>query len=229
MRRNYISPEFNTNKVYGTLNMLEESNFFGAKMLEVEDSLLISNENFVWYEMTSGEQIDFDTETTIDPKILSSSDTKKELHRLYLDEAQTQYTKDNSTNWIMDINLSDILSKYIYAKIKNRRTFEGIRSNTTIYNDVNQAIYKYIELNVLNRYKISRIDLYLSYVDLKSQNVLRFQCNWNDNIVNTNNLTRKFQTVFDFDFKNVRLTFKQERPSTQYKFDYFFNLFFEKI
>lgn len=229
MRRNYISPEFNTNKVYGTLNMLEESNFFGAKMLEVEDSLLISTENFVWYEMASGEQIDFDTETTLDPKILSSSDTKKGLHRLYLDESQTQYTKDNSTNWIMDINLGEILSKYVYAKIKTRRTFEGIRSNTTIYNDVNQAIYKYIELNVLNRYKISRIDLYLSYVDLKSQNVLRFQCNWNDNIVNTNNLTRKFQTVFDFDFKNVRLTFKQERPSTQYKFDYFFNLFFEKI
>lgn len=229
MRRNYISPEYKTDKVYGTLNMLEESNFFGAKMLEVEDSLLISNENFVWYEMLSGEQIDFETETTIDPKILSSSDTKKELHRIYLDESQTQYTKDTSTNWIMDINLNDILSKYIYAKIKNKRTFEGIRSNTTIYNDVNQAIYKYIELNVLNRYKISRIDLYLNYIDLKNQNVLRFQCNWNENIVNTNNLNRKFQTVFDFDSKNVRLTFKQEKPSTQYKFDYFFNLFFEKI
>jgi hypothetical protein len=30
MRRNYISPEFEHKEVYGTYNMVEESNFFGA-------------------------------------------------------------------------------------------------------------------------------------------------------------------------------------------------------
>ena len=54
MRRTYISPEFLNKRVNGTLNMVEESNFFSAKMLEVEDSILIANENIIWHEMNSG-------------------------------------------------------------------------------------------------------------------------------------------------------------------------------
>ena len=229
MRRTYISPEFKNDKVFGTLNMLEESNFFGAKMLEVEDSLLINNDKFVWYEMSTGEQFDLDTETTIEPQIMSLSDKKESLHTISLDETQSQYGRDNSTQWIIDIKLSEILAECLYAKIKTTRTFEGIRSNMTIYNNVNQAVKNYVWMNVVNRYKISRIDLYIKYVELKSQNVLRFRCGWDENLAIPTYLNRKIQTTFDYNQDNVRITFKQEKPSTQYKIDYYFNLFFEKI
>jgi len=229
MRRTYISPEFKNDKVFGTLNMLEESNFFGAKMLEVEDSLLIGNDKFVWYEMPSGEQFDLDTETTIDPQIMSLTDRKQSLHTISLDETQSDYGRDNSTQWIIDIKLSEILAEFLYAKIKTTRTFEGVRSNMTIYNNVSQAVKNYVWLNVVNRYKISRIDLYIKYVELKSQNVLRFRCGWDENLAIPAFLNRKIQTTFDYNQDNVRIIFKQEKPSTQYKFDYYFNLFFEKI
>ena len=229
MRRTYISPEFKNDKVFGTLNMLEESNFFGAKMLEVEDSLLIGNDKFVWYEMPSGEQFDLDTETTIDPQIMSLTDRKQSLHTISLDETQSDYGRDNSTQWIIDIKLSEIPAEFLYAKIKTTRTFEGVRSNMTIYNNVSQAVKNYVWLNVVNRYKISRIDLYIKYVELKSQNVLRFRCDWDENLAIPAFLNRKIQTTFDYNQDNVRIIFKQEKPSTQYKFDYYFNLFFEKI
>ena len=35
-----MSPEYNNTQIYGTFNMVEESNFFGAKMLEVEDDIV---------------------------------------------------------------------------------------------------------------------------------------------------------------------------------------------
>ena len=53
-----MSPEYSNTQIYGTFNMVEESNFFGAKMLEVEDSIYVSNQNIIYYQRPTGEQID---------------------------------------------------------------------------------------------------------------------------------------------------------------------------
>ena len=71
MRRSYISPEYQNRAVYGTLNMVEESTFFGAKMLEVEDTISIDNQDIIYYQRTSGEQLDISTETSLDSYIYS--------------------------------------------------------------------------------------------------------------------------------------------------------------
>lgn len=229
MRRNYISPEYVYKKVNGTLSMSEESTFFGAKMLEVEDSLLIGNENMIWNQKFNGEQIDKVTETTLQPKLYSSSDSMASNHTIFMDESQTQSKKDTNTRWIIDINISKILNEYLFAKIKSNRTFEGIRTQMTIYNDIDTAIKKYVEINVNNRYSLVRVDLYVEYVDLKSQDVLRYQNKWSPSVATNTNKTNKFQTISEFDQKNIRILFDQLQPSTQFKFDYFFNLYFEKI
>ena len=229
MRRSYISPEFKTNNVYGTYNMVEESNFFGAKMLEIEDSILISNQNVIYYQKTNGEQLDFDTETTLESTIYSSSSDKNTNHKITLDQSQTKYNLENNTKWIIDIDIKSILSNYLYAELKRYRTFEGIKAEMTIYNDVNVAMKKYIESNVLNRYKLSTIDLYVNYTDLRNQNVLRYKNIWNENTYKDVYKLSKVQTVSDFNQKTLRVLFNQEKPSSTYKFDYFFNLLFVKI
>lgn len=229
MRRSYISPEFGKTNVFGTLNMLEESNFFGAKMLEIEDKLSVTNENFVWYEMSSGEQVDAQTESILDPQVLSSSTSKLNNHTITIDPTQTQYTRDNATRWILDINLVGILTDQLYAKIKSARTFEGVRTRATIYNDIRIAVAKYIELNVVNRYKMTKFELYLKYVDLRSQNVLRFNNTWDEKVMSAEYEQKKFQTISDYNDRKLRVIFNQEKPSTQYKLDYFFNVYFEKI
>jgi len=229
MRRSYISPEFDHNNLYGTFNMVEESNFFGAKMLEIEDYIYISTQNIIYYQNSNGEQIDLSSESILDSNIYSSSDSKKKYHTITLDETQSSYTKDNSTRWIMNIGLSSILSDLLYAELKKYRTFEGIKNNMTVNNDVNSALKNYISNNVLNRYKFSKIELFIEYKDLRSNSLLKLKNTWDYLSYKASNQLNKFETETQYDGSNIRVMFNQEKPSTLYNFNYYFNILFEKI
>ena len=229
MRRTYISSEYINTKTYGTFNMLEESNYFGSKMLEIEDSIYIDNQSIIYYQQQSGEQINLSAETSIDSPVYSATSDKSNNHSLRIDETQADYQKENNTKWIMDIKLNDILSNFLFASLKKYRTFEGMKTSITRTNDVNTAIKEYISQNVSNRYKFKKIDLYIKYKDLRSQNVLRFKNTWNVTIGIDSNKFQKTQTETAFDGSSIRLLFNQEQPSTQYSFEYYFNILFEKI
>lgn len=229
MRRTYISSEYSNTKTYGTFNMVEESNYFGSKMLEIEDNIYIENQNIIYYQRPSGEQINLSAETSIDSPVYSASSDKEKNHSLKIDESQTNYQKENNTKWIMDIKINDVLSNFLFANLKRYRTFEGMKTSLTRANDVNTTIREYINKNVSNRYKLSKIDLYIKYKDLRSQNVLRFKNTWNSTIGIDSNKFQKIQTETAFDGSNIKLLFNQEQPSTQYSFEYYFNILFEKI
>ena len=229
MRRTYISPEFNHNDIYGTFNMVEESNFFGAKMLEIEDYIYIDIQNIIYYQNNNGEQIDLASEQTLESNVYSSSSSKDLYKSLILDESQSSYVKDNSTRWILNVNLRSILVDFLYAELKRYRTFEGIKNTMTVNNDVNSSLKKYITENVINRYKFSRIDLYIEYKDMRSNSLLRFKNNWDNLAYNQQNQFKKIQTETQFDGSSIRVMFNQEKPSTLYNFNYYFNVLFEKI
>lgn len=229
MRRTYISSEYSNTKTYGTFNMIEESNYFGSKMLEIEDNIYIENQNIIYYQRPSGEQINLSAETSIDSPVYSASSDKEKNHSLKIDESQTNYQKENNTKWIMDIKINNVLSNFLFANLKRYRTFEGMKTSLTRANDVNTTIREYINKNVSNRYKLSKIDLYIKYKDLRSQNVLRFKNTWNSTIGIDSNKFQKIQTETAFDGSNIKLLFNQEQPSTQYSFEYYFNILFEKI
>ena len=229
MRRSYISPEFDHNNLYGTFNMVEESNFFGAKMLEIEDYVYLYTQNIIYYQNSTGEQIDLSSESILESTVYSTSDSKKKYHTLTLDETQSSYTKDNATRWILNIGLSSILSDYLYAELKKSRTFEGIRNNMTVNNDVNSALKNYITNNVMNRYKFSRIELFIEYKDLRSNNLLKLTNNWDYLTYKAETQLTKFETETQYDGSAIRVMFNQENPSTLYNFNYYFNILFEKI
>lgn len=229
MRRNYISPEFKYNTVYGTFNMKEESSFFGSKMLEIEDSLSIDSGNLIYYQNLNNEQIDLTTESTLTPYIYNVSSDKLSNHTIKIDDSQTEFDKNNNTKWILDINLNEIIINYLFAKLKENRTFEGVKNGMTIYNDVNFAMKDYISKNVLNRYKYSKIELYIKYNDLRNQNILKYDNRWDLSTLSTGMILKKIQTETTYDFSSIRVKFTQEQPSSKYNFNYYFNIFFEKV
>lgn len=229
MRRSYISPEFTYNNVFGTYNMVEQSSFFGSKMLEIEDSIKIADNNIIYYQNLNNEQIDLLIENSLSPIVYNASNDKNSNHTLVVDESQTKYQLENQTKWIMNIDLEQILTNYIFAILKQSRTFEGVKNSMTINNDVDVAMRSYISSNVLNRYKYSKIELYLRYNDLKNQNILRYKNNWNTTIISDANLLKRVQTETAYDYSSLRVLFSQEKPSSQYSFDYYFNILFEKI
>jgi hypothetical protein len=209
--------------------MVEESNFFAAKMLEIEDSIYISNQNIIYYQKLTGEQIDLSIESSLPSQVYSASDNMKSHQTLIIDPSQLDYQKDGNTKWILTIELKDILTDYLFATMKRYRTFEGISNNLTRTNDVNTAMKQYISNNVLNRYKFSKIDLYVFYKDLMKQNVLRYKNTWNPNIAIDANLLKKSQKDLAFDDSELKIYFSQEKSSSQYNFEYYFNILFEKI
>lgn len=229
MRRSYISPEYQTKAVYGTLNMLEESTFFGAKMLEIEDSITIDTLDIIYYQNQNGEQLDLSIESSFASIVYSSSLDKQKNHTLVLDPSQPKYQLDNNTRWILTIDLKTIITDYLFATLKKFRTFEGIKNDMNIYANTDTAIKSYINYNILNRYRYKSIQLYVNYVDLRNQSTLRYNNNWDKNSINTSNLLTKLQTETEFDESSIKVTFNQEKPSSTYRFDYYFNILFEKI
>lgn len=229
MRRNYMSPEYSKFKVYGSFNMIEESNFFAAKMIDIENSIYLQNQDIIYYENLVGEQIDFSVESTLSSNVYSASTSKRDFHSLKIDESQSLTQKNKNTKWIIDINLKQILSDYIFASIKKYRSFEGMTSKMTRYESVNVAIQRYIEFNILNRYKLDEVELFISYRNLRSQSVLRYKNDWNPSVESGKNKFSKLQTETAVDGSSIKVMFNQEEDSQQFSFEYFYNLYFEKI
>jgi len=231
MRRSYISPEFEYNRVFGTLNMKEESSFFGSKMLEIEDSLELHNQGIVYFQNLLNEQLDLDVEKTSNPIIYLVGDDKKTNHTLVLDDSQNDFQKNGLTKYIITIDLKAILENYLFAILKQYRTFEGVRNSMCSTKDVNFSIRNYITKNVVDRYKFDRIELYVRYQDLRDQNLRRYSNVWvsDESISVKEYLNSKIQTDTEFDFSSIRVLFNQEKSSQEYNFEYYFKLFWVKL
>ena len=229
MRRSYISPEYDITPVYGTFNMLEESTFFSAKMLEIEDSITIDNLDIIYYQKDNGEQLDLSIESSLPSYAYSSTNDKNNHHTLVMDDSQPKYQLDNNTRWLLKIELNTILINYLFSTLKKYRTFEGIKNDMTIYNNIDTAVYSYINLNILNRYKLKGVELYVKYNDLRSQSALRYKNIWDPSIKSLDNTLTKIQTQTEINESSIIIYFNQEKPSSTYNYNYYFNILFEKI
>lgn len=227
MRRSYISPEYDNNTVNGSFNMIEQSTFFGSKMLEIENNIYIDSRDIIWYQRDNNEQLDFSIESSLNSYSYSSSENKKANHRLLIDDNQTDFQKERNTRWILEVNTSSILKNYIFASMKKFRTFEGLRNEMTIYNDVDVSLNDYIKSNVVNRYKFSKIELFIDYKELRSNNILRYKNVWNPNVPKNSRLN-KLQITQDSTDSLISVSFDQ-KSSSQFAFEYYFNILFDRI
>jgi len=230
MRRNYISLEFTYKPVFGTLNMREQSTFFSSKMIEIDDILEFHNQGLIYYQNGRKEQLDFDIEKSLTPVVYSVADDKKRNHQLIIDDSQSDSQRNNLTKYILTIDLKTLLNNFLFATLKQYRTFEGVRNNMCYTNDVSYSIKEYVTKNIVDRYKFSKLELYLKYIDLREQNVRRFSNMWNssDDMSQDQYLVKKIETETEYDFSSVRVRFNQEKSSQQYSFEYYFKLFWEK-
>jgi hypothetical protein len=229
MRRNYISPEFIYQKVNGTFNMTEHSSFFGSKMLYIDSSVSIKNDNLVYYQRSNGEQLDINSESSLPQIVYNAIDDKKINHTLKIDDAQSDDQKNGNAMWILDIKIQNILKDYIFATIKKYRTFEGVKNDMTISNNIDSAIIEYIDENILNRYRFSRVEMFLQSIDLISIGGLKYNNQYDANIESTDTLYTKFSTETDPNYFDIRLRFYQENPANLNAFKYYFNIYFDKL
>ena len=198
-------------------------------MLEIEDSIIISNQEIIYYQNENGEQIDYSIESSLQSYNYSAITDKQVNHTLVIDNTQPLYQKNENTRWILTLDLEKIITNYIFANLKKYRTFEGVKKDMTIYDDVNVAISNYINFNVYNRYKVETIDLYVTYNSLRNQNILKFKNTWNRNVESSENKLTRVQTEYFSNNSKVRLIFNQEKPSKEFSYNYFFNVNLTKL
>lgn len=229
MKRTYISPEFDYKPIYGCYVMSESVSYFGSKMMEIEDVIEITNENLIYNQLVTGEQIDEASELNL-PQIFYDTTINKQVnHSLELDLEQTPFELENSAKWVFKIDVLDILRNHLFALLKKNRTFEGVKKNYVRNGDVDSAIFDYINRNIISRYTYVRTDLYVEYVDLCGDGTLQYKNEYNFEIESPSNKTTKFQGEITPDGRYLTINFTQEKPAFNYSYKYYFNIFFEKL
>ena len=179
--------------------MLEKKSFFGSKLINLDNSIFIENQNIVYYQTAQNEQLNFKAEQLLSPIVYNANDDKQNNSSLTINQFQ-------NNSWILTINYGTILTNYLFATLKYYRTFEGVTNNITINNDINSSIYDYINKNILNRYQYSTTSLYISYNNL-IYGGLQYQNNWNPAIELDTNLMNQMNVKNDSINNIITITF----------------------
>jgi hypothetical protein len=236
MKENLILRQYETQSVNGTFEMKEFRWFFGSKMMEIEDMIIIDDTTIQYSEMSNGFQY-YESESQVRESYSTPNlnQLKIDNHRIYM-PPQSNIQKQKNTLWNLDIDMRTIIRNYLFYKIKEIRTFKGISQENILNKNINQSIKNYIDENILDRYRYKNIDLYVKYNNIeesqnvRSSNKLQFDVNFNTLVKKSSNLIVNYTTEQDSqNINNLKIKYNQVKPSETNNFDYYFDLFFEKI
>lgn len=222
MRRNYLAPQYIQQPVAGSFEMKEKNSFFSSKLVSIPNEFTIDNSTIFYFQDLSGEQINLAIESLNPAFTINIETTKINNHSLVLDPTQSSFSKETKTKWLLNVNLFNIFTDYVFGKLKESRCFEGILNANTKSNNVDLALREYIELNIFERYRLSNVDLYLSYNNLLDIGKFKYSNTW-DSSINVPKLSRvTLDTTVDL--RKTIVSFNQERDANQFSFNYYFNL-----
>jgi len=235
--------EFKTAPVIGTKTSMEIKCFFGSKLIDIEDDIYVNNISIQYSEVVDKINVQNDhyqyygnNITQFETNILRSlNDVKFQNHSI---DIYSQ--KDTSSNfeWIIVINAKNILTEYLFLKLKESRVFRCIKNTDLIEKNVNDYIIDYIEKNLLNRYNISEIVFYAKYTDVVNKlnvfdkNQVLKNPNFNANIFLESNRIKNINIITPDYLNNladVKVIYNQIKPNKQYNFNYYFTISYHKI
>ena len=241
MKSNLMLKKFKVNAIPGTMNQNELRTFFGGKVIYSEDKIYINNDSIKFSQVigdyNNGYQY-FDHDTIPDSwetdfyENLTDLKSNNQTISLF---SQTADNMNTNTRWQIVINGSTILKDYLFFKIKEQRVFKSINESEVYYNDINNAIYEYISYNIFRRYRLEKIDFYVSYYDIKKQSIydnilLQYNPNFSPDVYKKENLSNMTVVGYNpYNFDTITIQYNQSKPSNQYSFNYYFDLNFTKI
>lgn len=240
MKSNLILKKFSRNSIPGTMNQQELRTFFGGKVLYSEDNIYINNDSIKYSQLVdeiyNGYQYyDITTIGDLETEFYENLSDLKENNQSIALYNQDLITLNDNTRWQITINGSAILKDYLFFKIKEQRSFKIISPNDVYSNNINNAIYEYITYNIFSRYRLDKIDFYVSYYDIYEQTIyddilLQYNPKFNVDVYKKENLSNMTVVGYDpYKFDVINIQYNQSKPSNKYSFDYYFDLNFTKI
>lgn len=232
VKKSYLAAEFIYSPIYGTFNMKEQKSFFGSKGMDIEDQILINESSTTFFE----DALTKEQSSTSGSEVLNSNYNFNQLKSIYhtieQKKLQTDLERKELTKWIIKLNTRQLLKDYLFAQIKKARTFEDVLNINTAPNKVDLAIQSYIDLNLIDRYEIERVDFYVQYFSLEEDPALNqynplYSLSVKQNkIANAGGAmqTTNFSLTGNIKDNNVEIEYVQTKNSLDYKYDYYFDL-----
>jgi len=238
MKSDLIISKYKTEKIIGTKSSFDARTFFGSKMIDIEDSILVDNSEIQYSEVfdiddkrNNGYQYYNDIDDVEKIYLISLFDVKNDYHTITLD-SQSGVDLRLNTNWTILVNWVDILIEYIYLKLKEARTFKTIKFQNVLSENINLYIRKYIKNNLISRYGFNSIVFYIKYFDLdggdddKDPNLV-FNPVFDPSIKSEENQVKNVNTTVFPEILNIQ--YKQTESSQYKKFHYYFDLNIDKV
>lgn len=150
MKKNYQTPEYRSVPRPGTLVMRERRHFFGSKMMEIEDVVRVSS--------------------------LQQTDFTYRLKRLCvdgptLDQDQTNEETQSKASWTMVVDTPRLLREYLYQQLtveNEHDDFTSLEESKLSTGKRSDSVLDYIETNLVDRYTMRRIVMWVSYYELSN-------------------------------------------------------------
>ena len=242
MKDNLELKKFEKEYVNGTYNLIEQKVFFNSKIMDIEDEIIIDNKSIQYYQIIDnnddfGYGYQYYIKTTKEKfEFLDVIVLKKNNHSITLLQ-QDDVDKMYNTKWSININTKNILREYLFAKIKEYRTFKTIKSSDFLNKNINTSIYDYINNNILDRYMVYKTNLYIKYINITDNSVIsetikQYDPKYDYSVKNANNYVKNANTLqldTSDSLSNMIINYSQTKPSTEYKFDYYYEIIFRKI
>jgi hypothetical protein len=241
MKSNLMLKKFSVNSVPGTMNQNELRNFFGGKIIYSEDTININNDAIKFSQVVGNyndgyQYYNYNTmpenwETQFYENLVDLKNNNQTISLFN----QNAINMNNNTRWQLVINGSNILKDYLFFKIKEQRIFKVINSTEVYSNNINSAIYDYINFNIFKRYRLEKVNFYVSYYDIKKQSIydnimLQYNPQFKVDVYKTENLSNMTLIGYNpYKFDTITIQYNQSKPSNQYSFNYYFDLVFTKI
>lgn len=238
MKSDLIITRFKTEPIIGTKSVTEPKTFFGSKMIDIEDQIIIDESNIQYSEIfntgetnNNGYQYYNDIDYLEKTYLVNLSYTKYSYHSMDL-MSQTDMDLQNNTNWTLSISWKEILIDYLFYKLKEYRTFKCIKYTDILSENINLYIRDYIKTNLVNRYQFSKLILYIEYLPLDNDDInikpnLQFDPIFTVDVKKDINIIKNVNaTVFD---ELISVKYKQTQSSKTTKFNYYFDLVLTKI
>lgn len=222
MRKKYITPEYNYIPVHGTLQMVEQSNFFCSNLISLEDVVEVYSDDLIYFQNNKKEQVNENTEIGLQPTNYIIFDNKLNNHTFTRD----LYSNDLQTTWNIEVNILNIFINHLFALFKHYRTFNGVLNNMTYQNSVDIAIREYISYNIYDKYRLSEFKLYVLYNNIRDNDGLIYQNEFSKDALNGEIIDNMQSTISD---NILNMNFNQNNNINNFNFKYYFDLKFTKI
>jgi len=237
MKSDLIISRYKTEKIIGTKSSFDARTFFGSKMIDIEDSILVDNSEIQYSEIfdvidkrNNGYQYYIDIDNVEKIYLVNLTDVKDTYHTTTLG-SQSNVDLRLNTQWTILVNWIDILIEYVYLKLKEARTFKTITFQNVLSENINLYIRKYIKNNLISRFVFDSLDFYIKYFDLddgdeeKDPNLVLNPI-FDPSIQSEENRVKNVNTTVFPDILNIQ--YKQIESSQYKKFHYYFDLNIKK-